>query len=146
MLEAGTGSGGLTLFMARLGARVTSYERDEKAFKVAEKNLGDYENVKRKQGEPWKDRGEYDAIVLDLQDPASAVEKLSKRLVVGGWLGVYSPIIDDLKPVWRALEENGFSDTRALQLDLKELVVKKYARVKGLLGFPGFFVWARRTG
>lgn len=144
VLEAGTGSGGNTLYMAKLGAEIATYEREERAFKKAQENVKGLGNVRINLGEPWDDKGEYDAIFLDLQDPSEAIRKLDKNLVVGGWIGVYTPIIDDIKPVWETMKGLGYDFPRAIQLDINEIIVKKYARVKGLLGFPGFFIWARK--
>ncbi len=145
VLEVGTGSGGLTLFMARLNAEVRSYEREKKAYEKAVKNLNGFKNVDLIFGEPWKDKGSYDAIVLDMQKPYEAIPKLKSKLKVGGFIGVYTPIIDDIKQVWRSLEENGFSDIHSIKLGFEEIIVKKYARVKGFFGYPGFFIWGRKV-
>ncbi len=145
VLEAGTGSGGNTLYMVKLGADIVTYEREEKAHKKAKRNLEEIKSVSLHLGEPWDDKGEYDAIFLDLQDPSGAIQKLDKNLKIGGWIGVYTPIIDDIKPVWLTMKELEYGFPRAIQLDMNEIIVKKYARVKGLLGFPGFFIWARKV-
>ncbi|MFH0986494.1 MAG: hypothetical protein V1911_00425 [Candidatus Micrarchaeota archaeon] len=145
VLEAGTGSGGLATFMAELGAKVETYEREEEFYKKAVHNLGHYKNVKTHNSDIKKCRETgFDAVFLDLQNPDDYIAFANKKLRHGGMIGIYSPIMDDIKPVWRALEKNKFGEIRAVQLDLKELIVKKYTRVKDLLGFPGFFIWARK--
>lgn len=147
VLEAGTGSGGNTLYMAELGAVIDTFEKEKPFFEKAEKNLKNYKNVKTNNKDVMKAKlktNYYDSIFLDLQFPDKAIKKLHKNLKKGGFIGVYSPIMDDIKPVWRMFEELKYIDIRAIQIDLKELIVKKYARVKGLLGFPGFFLWARK--
>ncbi len=147
VLEAGTGSGGMTLFLAELGARVFSYEAKEEFFEKAKENLSEYKNVKlfNKDVKEAKHKKEsFDAVFLDLKSPASVISIVKPFLKKGGFMGAYSPIMDDIKPVWRKLEEEGFTDIRCLKLGFEEVIVKKYARVKGLMGFPGFFIWARR--
>ncbi|MEM0372294.1 MAG: methyltransferase domain-containing protein [archaeon] len=147
VLEAGTGSGGNALFMAELGANVDSFEAEKRFFEIAQKNLRGYENVRLKNADVTKaklKKNSYDVIFLDLQNPSKALEKTFYSLKKGGFAGVYSPIMDDIKPVWRTMERLGFMNIRAIQLSTLEIIVKKYARVKGLLGFPGFFVWARK--
>lgn len=147
VLEAGTGSGGNTLYMAELGALIDTFEKEKEFFEKAKKNLKNYGNVKMKNADVMTaklKKSHYDVVFLDLQNPSEALEKTYVALKKGGFAGVYSPIMDDIKPVWRALESLGFMDIRAVQLSPLEIMVKKYARVKGLLGFPGFFVWARK--
>ena len=108
-------------------------------------DLEKYKNVKTHFGNVLEAKlKKYEVIFLDLQNPDKAIEKLHNNLEIGGFVGVYTPIIDDIKPVWRKLEELKYFDIRAIQLDNKEVIVKKYARVKGLLGFPGYFIWARK--
>jgi len=146
VLEAGTGSGGFTTFLAEMGADVVTYERDRKFHEVAKRNLAGYDKVTCRYGDVLRAKGGgFDAIFLDMQHPGRAIRKLGNRLRPGGWLGVYTPIIDDVKPAWRALEAAGFGEIGAVQLAYNELVVKKYARVKGLLGFPGFFIFGRSS-
>lgn len=147
VLESGTGSGGNTIYLAELGAKVDTFEKEKRFYDIAEKNLRKYDNVKTHYLnvlDAKLKKEEYDVVFLDLQNPAYAIEKLNYALKVGGFVGVYSPIMDDIKPVWRKFEELGFFDIRAIELGLKEVIVKKYARVKGLMGFPGFFIWARK--
>ncbi len=147
VLESGTGSGGNTIYLAELGAEIDTWEKEKRFYDIAEKNLAKYKNVKTHYGnvlEQKLKREFYDVIFLDLQNPSQAIEQIDYSLRIGGFVGVYSPIMDDIKPVWRKLEERGYFDIRAIQLDLKEVIVKKYARVKGLLGYPGWFIWGRK--
>jgi len=147
VLESGTGSGGNTIYLAEIGAEVDTYEKEERFFKIAEKNLEKYSNIKTNQVNVLEAKlkdNNYDVIFLDLQNPDETIEKLHPKLKTGGFIGVFTPMMDDIKPVWRKFEELEYFDIRAIQLDLKEVIVKKYARVKGLLGFPGYFIWARK--
>lgn len=144
VLEAGTGSGGFTMFLAEIGANVLSFEKNEQFHEIAKENLRGYKNVRLKLGDVAKVRESgFDAIFLDLQRPDRMIKKLKPKLKKGGYIGIYSPIMDDIKPVWRELEKS-FINIRAVLLDHKEIQVKKYARVKGMLGFPGFFIWAEK--
>ncbi|MBS3060173.1 MAG: hypothetical protein J4432_01545 [DPANN group archaeon] len=145
VLESGTGSGGFTTYLAELGAVVVTYEKNPDFFKTAQLNLRQYKNVKLLNDDVYNaQESGFDSIFLDLQYPGKAIEALHLKLNPGGFLGVFTPILDDVKPVWETLAELGFSEIRALQFDVKELQVKKYLRVKGPLGFPGFFIWARK--
>ena len=146
VLEAGTGSGGFTMFLAEIGADVLSYEKNNQFHEIAKENLRGYKNVKLRLGDVAKVKeSSFDAIFLDLQHPDKMIRKLKGRLKKNGYLGVYSPIMDDIKPIWRELEKS-FINIRAILLDHREIQVKKYARIKGMLGFPGFFIWAQKAG
>jgi len=143
LLEAGTGSGGFAMYAAELGAKIVSYEKNPGFYSIAKENLREYKNVKVVLGDVAKAKGSFDVIFLDLQYPDKMLRKLKNRLNDGGAIGIYTPIMDDIKPVWNELEKS-FINVRAVLLDHKEIQVKKYARIKGMLGFPGFFLWARK--
>ena len=145
VLEAGTGSGGFSMYLGEIGAKVISYEKNKGFYDIAKRNLKGYRNIALRQGDVSRVREKnFDAIFLDLQNPDAMIRRLKGHLKKGGYLGVYSPIMDDIKPIWRELEKN-FINIRAVLLDHKEIQVKKYARVKGMLGFPGFFIWAQKA-
>jgi len=143
VLEGGTGSGGFAAYLGELKADVVSYERKKEFYEIAKENLREYKNVKVRLGDIMnaKESG-FDVIFLDLQHPEKVLRKVKAKLKKGGYVGIYTPIMDDIKPLWRELEKN-FINIRAVLLDCKEIQVKKYARIKGMLGFPGFFVWAQ---
>jgi tRNA (adenine57-N1/adenine58-N1)-methyltransferase len=145
VLEAGTGSGGFTTYLGEMGAKVISYERNKDFYTIAKNNLKAYKTVRVRLGDVSRVKEKnFDAIFFDLQNPDAMIKKLNSRLKKGGHIGIYSPIMDDIKPIWRELEKN-FINIRAVLLDHREIQVKKYARIKGMLGFPGFFIWAQKA-
>jgi len=147
VLEAGTGSACVTLLLANTAKSVETFEREERFYDVAKENVehAGFKNVTMHNASLLDaELGEYDAVFLDMADPTKAMEKATPHLRIGRFMAVFTPIIDDLKPVAQKFEELGFTELRIIQLDLKELEVKKYARVKGLFGFPGFVIVARR--
>lgn len=147
VLEAGTGSACATLVFANIAKSVETFEREERFYTVAKENVerAGFKNVTMHNADLLgAELGEYDAVFLDMADPEKGIEKAAPHLRQGKFLAVFTPIIDDIKPVAEALERLGFIEIRIIQLDLKELEVKKYARVKGLFGFPGFVLVARK--
>ena len=147
VLEAGTGSGCMTMVLANIAKKVETFEKEERFFKVAAGNFekAGFKNVKNSNKDMLEAKlGEYDAVFLDMKGPTKGIEKAAPHLRQGRFMAVFTPIIDDVKPIAQKLEELGFIETRILQLDMKEIEVKKYARVKGLFGFPGFVVVARK--
>ncbi len=147
VLEAGTGSGCMTLVLANIAKRVDTFEKEERFFKIADENIkkAGFTNVRNKNKDLLDAKlVKYDSVFLDMRDPTKGIEKVAPQLKQGKFMVVFTPIIDDIKPIAEKFEELGFIDTRIIQLDLKELEVKKYARVRGLFGFPGFVIVARR--
>ncbi|MCK4327245.1 MAG: hypothetical protein KAW41_02085 [Candidatus Diapherotrites archaeon] len=147
VLEAGAGSGCMTLVLANIAKKVETFEKEERFHKIAKANVekAGFKNVELHNTDLLEAKlGEYDAVFLDMRGPTAGIEKAAPHLKQGRFLAVFTPIIDDLKPIANKLEELGFIETRIIELDMKELEVKKYARVKGLFGFPGFVVVARK--
>ncbi|MFC2175034.1 rRNA adenine N-6-methyltransferase family protein [archaeon] len=147
VLEAGTGSGCMTMVLANIAKKVETFEKEERFYTIAAGNFekAGIKNIKNANKDLLEAKlGDYDAVFLDMRDPVKGIEKAAPHLKQGRFMAIFTPIIDDLKPIAQKLEEIGFIETRIIQLDLKELEVKKYARVKGLFGFPGFVIVARK--
>lgn len=147
VLEAGTGSACATLVFANIAKRVDTFEKEERFYKIAKENVkkSGFTNVKLYNKDLFDAKlKKYDAVFLDMRDPTKGIEKVYPHLKQGKFLCVFTPIIDDVKPVVQKLEELEFINIRAIQLDLKEIEVKKYARVRGLFGFPGFVIVGRK--
>lgn len=147
VLEAGTGSACATMVFANTAKSVETYEKEERFYRIAKENIekAGFKNVKlHNKGLLEAKLGEYDAVFLDMKGPMAGIEKAAPHLRQGRFMAVFTPIIDDVKPVVEKMGELGFVDVRAIMLDLKEIEVKKYARVKGLFGFPGFVIVGRK--
>ncbi len=150
LIEAGTGSGGATLVFSKFisQGKVYSFEKEKKFYKIAKENLSGVGNVALinddvSNASKYVDR--VDAIFLDLQNPEHYINTLSSLLKPGGYIGVYSPILDPVRDVWKEMESNGFLGISGIGTGFRKLVVKKYARFsQRLFGFPGFFVWGMK--
>ncbi|MBT5844445.1 MAG: hypothetical protein HOH79_05620, partial [Euryarchaeota archaeon] len=125
ILEAGIGSGGLSMYIARVlgnsGTHVTVEPRNEHA-EVGLENL-------RRGREGWSEfpthhhiegciedvvneiekvSSEYDGIVLDLPEHTSAIEAVAPLLGIGGRIACYCPVTSQLEAAWIACEQAGF--------------------------------------
>jgi tRNA (adenine57-N1/adenine58-N1)-methyltransferase len=146
VLEAGTGSGGMTTYMAYLGAEIITYERNEEFHRKAKQTLAGFKNVECRLGDvKGVKEGGFDAIFLDLQEPVEAITALQEKLKIGGFLGFYSPVMDEIRPASEAMRGQ-FFDIRGIILSTPELRIRKYVGLSGPMGFPGFFVWGRKKG
>jgi len=125
ILEAGIGSGGLSMYIARVlgnsGVHVTVEPRKEHA-EIALENL-------RRAQEGWTEfpshhhieglieevvdqiqlvSSEFDGIILDLPEHTSAINAVAPLLSIGGRIACYCPVTSQLEAAWVACEEAGF--------------------------------------
>ncbi len=158
LLEAGTGSAGATLVFANTvyPGKVITFEKEKRFYKVAREVISrsGFDNIIL-INDDVRNASEYlekkkigiDSAFLDLQDPERYVGELARILPQGGFLGVYTPVFDSVKPVWEEMEKSGFVGINAILLNMERVLVKKYARLdQEHFGFPGIFIWGRKFG
>jgi tRNA (adenine57-N1/adenine58-N1)-methyltransferase len=122
VLEAGVGSGALSLAILRAGAIVVGYElRDDFAARArsnVERFLGPeaLERYRVEARDVYEGIGEteLDRIVLDVPEPWQVVKHAARALQPGGILLAYSPSIVQVAQMREALDDGpfGFADTR----------------------------------
>jgi len=112
-LEAGSGSGSLTVFLANICKKVYSYDIREDHQEVAKENVETFgfDNVEFKIGDVREEitEKEVDVIILDMPDPWVAIENAKNALKVGGFLVLYSPTIPQVQDTVNKIEKE-FSD------------------------------------
>lgn len=165
VLEAGIGSGGLSLHLARVlsanGTLITVEPRDEHA-EIGLKNLerakaswigfpdhhhisGRIEDVAEQIGTI---KAHIDAIVLDLPEHPSAILTTAPLLQIGGRLACYCPVSTQLEEAWVACEQAGLTVEWA-----GELMEREWGRaskgglrpVNGPFGHTAFLLIALRN-
>lgn len=101
VVDAGTGSGALSGFLAHLVKQVTTYEIREEFIENIKDNfkLMGVKNVKVNHGDITKGIFEknVDLVTLDLPEPWDAVENAAKALKIGGFLVSYSPHVTQVQ-------------------------------------------------
>ncbi|MDR5656905.1 methyltransferase domain-containing protein [Halodesulfurarchaeum sp. HSR-GB] len=116
VLDAGTGTGVLAAYLGRMGAAVTTYERDPDFAEVARENMklaGVAETVEVRTGdltEALGDLADFDVLTLDTEDAPTVVARAPDLLVSGGFLAVYSPFIEAAREVEHTAREAGLGD------------------------------------
>jgi tRNA (adenine57-N1/adenine58-N1)-methyltransferase catalytic subunit len=114
VLEAGSGSGSLTMFLANIAKKVISYDIREDHQNVAKENinLANLKNVEFKICDIREkiDEKEIDIIVLDMPDPWNALENSKNALKIGGFLVVYSPTIPQVQDTVNKIKEDYKND------------------------------------
>lgn len=140
VVEAGVGSGALTLALAWAvgeGGRVYSYELRDDHLQVGRRNLeraGLLDRVELHLGDIAKGIKQQgvDAVVLDLPEPAAAMDAVCQALRPGGRFAGYQPTVHQMESTVLALRERGFLDVEA-----QEVLVRAW-HVKGRSVRPSF--------
>lgn len=126
VLEAGTGSGSLTLALARAvgdGGRVVSYEAREDHHERAVQNIAAWysdakpENLELRVGDVFAESFDetFDRLVLDLPEPWLAVGSATDALADGGIFCSYLPTIPQVSQTVEALRRGGFGLIRTFE-------------------------------
>ena len=116
VLEAGVGSGALSMALLRAGAAVTGYERREDFCARARANVerfcgpGALERYRTEVRDVYEgiDETGLDRVVLDLPEPWQVVGHASVALRPGGILLAYTPSIVQVQRLRRALDDSPF--------------------------------------
>ncbi len=153
VIEAGTGSGGLTTALAWAvgpSGRVFSYDRRADMQELARKNLervglaGNVTLTLRDIADGFDQTG-VDAIFLDLPDPHAYLGQVSAALRNGGSLGAILPTTNQVSELLAALERGHFG-----YVEVCEILVRFYKTVPArlrpndrMVAHTGYLVFAR---
>jgi tRNA (adenine57-N1/adenine58-N1)-methyltransferase len=121
VLDAGTGTGILAVYLGRLGIEVTTYERDPEFAAVARENMataGVTDQVEVRTGDVTDDLDTlegFDGLTLDTGDAATVVARAADLLVPGGPLAVYSPFVESSRDCVEAAREAGLEEVETVE-------------------------------
>ena len=156
VIEAGTGSGGLTLALARAlgtGGRLYSYEIRPDILRLARKNvealgLAGCIEFKLRDIEEGFDERDVDALFLDVRRPWVYLDKVTQALKDGGFFGAILPTTNQVAELVRALEaREAFG-----HIEVEEILVRPYKAVPGrlrpmdrMVAHTGYLIFARKV-
>jgi tRNA (adenine57-N1/adenine58-N1)-methyltransferase len=159
VLEAGSGSGALTLALARaVGAsgRVVSYEVREDFHKTARANVESFfeptpDWVELRLGDVREGADEsepFDRVVLDLPEPWTVLRAVGEVLRPGGILCVYLPTTNQTRDAVLAMERSGYSQLSTVEiLERSWHVTERSVRPDHrMVAHTGFITTGRRAG
>jgi tRNA (adenine57-N1/adenine58-N1)-methyltransferase len=152
VLDAGTGTGVLASYLGRIGADVTTFERDADFADVARENMamaGVEDCVDVRTGditEALSDLGTFDVLTLDTEDAALVVEHTPNLLVSGGYVAVYSPFVEQTREVVQTANEVGLEDIETLETIQREMDFDDRGSRPSTagVGHTGYLTFARR--
>ncbi len=154
VVEAGTGSGFLTAYLAhtvRPDGRVYSYELRPEFQEVARRNLSilgldRFVTFKLKDIREGIDEDDVDAVVLDMPSPWAVVKHAYAKLRHGGSFVAFVPTVNQMERAALELRRHGFLDVEALELMAREYKVApgETRPVTVSVTHTGFLVCARR--
>ena len=152
VLEAGVGSGALSMAVLRAGAAVTGYEIREDFAERARANVeaflpeADYK-VELRDVTAGIDEVELDRILLDMPEPWRVVEPAAGALRSGGILLAYLPTINQTATLRQALEESpafGLAETVEILRRTWHVEARSVRPDHRMVAHTGFLTTARR--
>jgi len=151
VVDGGTGSGFLAMFLANLGCEVYTYENDKRWFEIAKKNFQrfGFKNIHLKFKDILKgiDEKNVDMITIDMKDAQKIVKDAYSKLKSGGFMVFYSLHIEQIQKIYKELRKYKFSKVKYLENIQREWQIEgsTYTRPKTeMLGHTGFLVFARK--
>jgi tRNA (adenine57-N1/adenine58-N1)-methyltransferase len=152
IVDAGTGTGYFSIFIAKLLPKsiIVTYEADKEFFEIAKKNIrsADTWNIKIKNKDVTKGIQEknVDLVMLDLKNSSLVVKYAYKSLKLGGWLVIYSPTVDHLLKITKAVKKVGLADFKIIENIEREWQSTKTIRPKTMgMMHTGFLTFARKV-
>ena len=154
VLEAGTGSGAMTLAAAnavRPDGHVYSYEIREEFLEKAERNLsraGVLGNVtvKNKDAQLGFDERDVDAVVIDLGEPWALIPHAYEALKGGASLVSFSPTMNQVEKTVTTLRKGKFRNIESLECFLRHIRAEegKSRPVTMMIAHTGYLTFATK--
>ncbi len=153
VVEAGTGSGGLTLALARMvqpHGHVYTYEARETMQALARKNLerfgwDPYVTFKLRDIAAGFDERDVDALFLDVREPWFYLEQAHAALKPGGFFGALVPTTNQVSALLAGLNAAGFGF-----VEVEEMLLRAYKPVAErlrpqdqMVAHTGYLIFAR---
>jgi tRNA (adenine57-N1/adenine58-N1)-methyltransferase len=129
VVDAGTGSGFLAIFLANICKKVITYEIREDFYKLALENikLSGLKNIEIKNKDVFSgiDEENVDLVTLDLPNAERALEKARVALKENGYVVGILPNMEQLKSFYQELKRLKFKEIFALETIHREIMVRE---------------------
>ncbi len=150
-VDAGAGTGFMSMFISSIASpgKVTAYEKVEKHAEIARENAEkfglDNLEIKNKSVSKMTEK-DLDLITLDMKGAEDVLDKCHESLRTGGWLVVYSPVINQAEKVHENLGEGW------REIETREVLVRTWKVISDwtrpdhhMLSHTGFLTFARKS-
>jgi tRNA (adenine57-N1/adenine58-N1)-methyltransferase len=153
IVDAGSGSGGLSLFLAGIAKEVKTYDIKEENVELVRKNISflGMKNIEANHGDIYDSKNinekDIDVFTLDVPEPWNAVETAENVLKTGGFLVCYSPCIPPLSDFLEAVNKNeNFEHMRTIEIIERdwEFDGRKIRPESQQIGHSGFLSFIRK--
>jgi len=154
VIEAGSGSGSLTLamsFMLGETGKVYTYERRPEFFELCRKNLeraGLGRNVEHFNADIADGflQENVDALFLDVRTPWEYLDQAAKAVAPGAPLGFLLPTVNQVSELLAGLEAGPFADTEVLEILLRRYkpMPERLRPEDRMVAHTGFLIFARQ--
>ncbi len=151
VLDAGTGSGILSIYLGGIAEKVVTSEIREEFLEIARQNIvfAGLSNVELRHGdisvEIQRLEEKFDVITLDTMDASKVIPHVPKVIFPGGFLAVYSPFFEQAKEARTAIERTGLTEVTTIETIEREIsFTGRGTRPSTLrVGHTGFITIAR---
>jgi len=154
VIEAGTGSGSMTIALAYAvgpDGHVTSYEQREEMQNLARKNisrtgLASRVDFKLRDIQEGLDETDADAFFLDVPNPYDYIAQVRAALKPGGYFGSIIPTANQAEILLRALRRNKFAFIEMCEIMLRYYKPEpdRLRPTDRMVAHTGFLVFGRR--
>ncbi|WP_370572265.1 tRNA (adenine-N1)-methyltransferase [Methanomethylovorans sp.] len=151
VLDAGTGSGILSMYLGSIAKKVITYEIKENFANLARSNISKagLDNVEVRCGNIVeaidKIEEKFDVVTLDTINSPEVIPKIRKVLVPGGFVVTYSPFIEQTIAIRKAMDASGPWDVTTIECIERPLSVSERGTrpATGGVGHTGYITIAR---
>lgn len=154
VLEAGTGSGSMTIALASAvgpEGKVVSYEQKQDVQNLARKNierlgLAARVDFKLRDIQDGFDETDADAFFLDVQNPFDYIAQIREALKPGGFFGALLPTFNQVEKTLHALRKNKFAFVEVCELLLRYYKAdpNRIRPTDRMVAHTGFLVFGRK--
>lgn len=154
VMEAGTGSGSMTIALATAvgpEGRVISYEHKSDVQNLARKNverigLGERVQFKLRDIQDGFDESDADAFFLDVQNPFDYIPQVRYALKPGGFFGSILPTFNQVEKSLHALRQNKFAFIEVCELILRyyKTDASRLRPTDRMVAHTGYLIFGRK--